>query len=132
MIFSADNPSVRFRKHQNWFFAGRKAELRCVASGWPLPTVKWLMNGKQVKDGDLNETVYFSESVAEESITLSLHFSEVKPQHVGEFTCEAENKFKVTRRNTEVSIKCKGLFRILNTCNNKLSKDKNSIRALYI
>ena len=90
------------------------------------------MNGKQVKDGDLNETVYFSESVAEETITLSLHFSEVKPQHVGEFTCEAENKFKVTRRNTEVSIKCKGLFRILNTCNNKLSKDKNSIRALYI
>ena len=113
MTLSTDNPSVRFNEHRNWFSAGRKAELNCVASGWPLPTVKWLIDGKQVNDGDLNDTIHLKESATKESITLSLHLSKINPQHVGEFTCEAANKFKVTRRNIEISsISCKELFRV--------------------
>ena len=102
-----DNPSVSLTDDTGFLFAGRKAVLHCNAAGWPLPTVEWLMNGKQLKDGDLNDTVYLVEKQLREHITLSLHFSDFQLRHSGNFTCEAKNKYHEKRRNVHVLISCK-------------------------
>ena len=57
-------------------FVGREAVIFCNVTGWPPLTVKWLMNGTELKDGDLNISVsLIKEGKKAESIKSSLHFS---------------------------------------------------------
>ena len=106
-FYLTDNPSVSLAEDTGFLFAGRKAVLHCNAEGWPLPTVKWLVKGKQLRDGDLNQTISLTEEKLREQISLSLHFSNVKVLHAGNYTCEARNKYREKRRNIQVSISCK-------------------------
>ncbi|KAJ7385109.1 hypothetical protein OS493_017477 [Desmophyllum pertusum] len=86
-----------------------------MAFGWPLPAVKWLMNGKELRNGDLNQTVSLEEAKDGEQFNLSLHFSEVNTMHAGTFTCEAQNKYHTKERNIQVSITCPPMFNTLTT-----------------
>ena len=65
------------------------------------------MNGKELRNGDLNQTVSLKEDKKGEQFNLSLHFSEVNTRHAGNFTCEAQNKYHKKERNIQVSITCK-------------------------
>lgn len=94
------------------FFVGRNAVISCNVTGWPLPKVKWFMNGMEVRDGDLNLSVYLQEEKRAEKINSSLHFSELDKLHAAYFTCEAKNKFFTRRRNIQVSVTCKGALSI--------------------
>ena len=94
-------------------FAGRKAVIFCNVTGWPLPTVKWLMNGMELKDGDLNISVSLKEAKNAESINSSLQFSEVDIRHAGFFSCEAKNKYLTRRRNIQVSVTCEGALVVI-------------------
>ena len=66
------------------------------------------MNGKELRNGDLNQTVSLEEEKDEEQFNLSLHFSELNIRHAVNFTCEAKNEYHTKRRNVQVSITCKG------------------------
>lgn len=109
-FYVLDNPSIRLAENVRTLFVGREAVLRCMVSGVPLPTVKWLMNGKELRNGDLNQTISLEKAKEEEQFNISLHISEVNIKHVGNFTCEARNKYHTTRRNVHVKLTCKGAF----------------------
>lgn len=94
-------------------FVGREAVIFCNVTGWPSPTVKWLMNGMELKDGDLNNSVSLKGGKKAESINSSLHFSEVDMRHAGFFSCEAENKYLTKKRNIQVSVTCEGTLVVI-------------------
>lgn len=106
VIKAVDNPSIRMAEDSVQLFVGREAVIFCNVTGWPPPTVKWLMNGTELKDGDLNTSVSLKEGKKAESIHSSLHFSEVDIRHTGFFSCEAENKYLTKKRNIQVSVTC--------------------------
>lgn len=95
-------------------FVGREAVIFCnVTSRTPL-TVKWLMNGTELKDGDLNISVsLIKEGKKAENIKSSLHFSEVDIRHAGFFSCEAKNKYYTKKRNIQVSVTCEGTLVVI-------------------
>lgn len=95
-------------------FVGREAVIFCnVTSRTPL-TVKWLMNGTELKDGDLNISVsLIKEGKKAESIKSSLHFSEVDIRHAGFFSCEAKNNYHTKKRNIQVSVTCEGTLVVI-------------------
>ena len=94
-------------------FVGRKAVVFCNVTGWPPPTVKWLMNGKELKNGFLNISVSPEEGKKAKSINSSLHFSEVDIRHAGFFSCEAENMYHTKKRNIQVSVTCEGTLVVI-------------------
>ena len=87
-------------------FAGRIVGFDCVTSGWPLPTVKWLMNGKELKDGDNDHTVVVERKIKGNHLNLSLAISDVDIAHAGNYTCQATNKFRTKRRDILVTVSC--------------------------
>ncbi len=68
------------------------------------------MNGKELKSGDLNQTISLEVDRKGEQFIMLLYFSEVNINHVGNFTCEATNKYHMTRRNIQVLPTCKVTF----------------------
>lgn len=95
-------------------FVGREAVIFCNVTGWPPLTIKWLMNGTELKDGDLNISVsLIKEGKKAESIKSSLHFSEVDLRHAGFFSCEAENNYRTKKRNIKVSVTCEGTLVVI-------------------
>ncbi|KAJ7385106.1 hypothetical protein OS493_017474 [Desmophyllum pertusum] len=104
-----DNLSIRLDEDVRSLLVGRKNVLQCIVSGWPRPAVKWLMNGKELRNGDLNQTVSLEEEEIDgEQFSLSLHFSElnIRARHAVNFTCDAKNKYHTKRRDIQVSITC--------------------------
>ncbi|XP_078371996.1 uncharacterized protein LOC144655586 [Oculina patagonica] len=64
------------------------------------------MNGKELKDGDLNQTISLEVDRKGEKFNMLLYFSKVNIKHVGNFTCEATNKYHTTKRDIQVLITC--------------------------
>ena len=91
----------------SFLFGGRKASLTCIASGWPLPTVKWFMNGGELTNGDVNQTISLTKEKNEKQLNLSLDIFGANVKHAGYFTCEAKNKYHTKRRHIQVSVTCK-------------------------
>ena len=81
--------------------------MTCIASGWPLPTVKWFMNGEELTNGDVNQTISSREEKNEKQLNSSLDISEANMKHAGNFTCEAKNRYHTKRRHIQVSLTCK-------------------------
>ncbi|KAJ7383418.1 hypothetical protein OS493_028094 [Desmophyllum pertusum] len=81
VLWAIDSLSIGLDEDVRSLFAGRKSVLHCIVSGWPLPVVKWLMNGKELRNGDLNQTVSLEEEKDEEQCNSSLHFSELNIRH---------------------------------------------------
>ena len=102
-----DNPWIRFHKSRVSLFAGESYTLDCRAWGIPPPAVKWLRNGQELLKRDLNGTISIAGGAAEKEITLKLQFSNVEPQHAGNYTCEARNKYNKRKRNLTVLVSCK-------------------------
>lgn len=111
-----DNPIVQLSENGGTLFAGRKAVFHCIASGLPPPTAKWLMNGKELRNGDLNKTITLERKTDGEQLQLSLHISDVDFGHAGIVTCEAENKYCMKRRSIQVSVSCKFYFSCFISC----------------
>ncbi|KAJ7350185.1 Inactive tyrosine-protein kinase 7 [Desmophyllum pertusum] len=85
------------------------------------------MNGKELRNGDLNQTVSLKEYKKGEQFNLSLHFSEVNTRHAGNFTCEAQNKYHKKERNIQVSITCPPMFSTLTTLPPRAEPGGNAI-----
>ena len=82
-----------------------------MTTGWPVPTVTWLMNGKELKDGDMNQTIALEKNSEGDQFNLSLHILDVDLRHAGNYTCEAtNNKYRSKRRNVLVTVSCKRLL----------------------
>ena len=84
-------------------FAGKKQDFNCTASGWPLPKVKWLMNGTELKDGDMNQTIYLKNKTVGDNLILTLAIFDVDLRHAGEYTCEATNNYGTNNRSMSVT-----------------------------
>ena len=67
------------------------------------------MNGKQLNDSDLNQTVSLANIVQGEETFLSLYLSEVDIRHAANFTCEARNDYQMERRSFQVLPTCEGI-----------------------
>nr|XP_018666843.1 basement membrane-specific heparan sulfate proteoglycan core protein [Ciona intestinalis] len=70
---------------------GNQAELRCVATGKPSPTIKW-----SKRNGELPEGSYQTEG--------TLIIPSLSASHVGEFTCTATNVLGSDSKTVTVSI----------------------------
>ena len=106
-IYFLDNPSIQLAQDVSFLFGVRKAVLTCIASGWPLPIVKWLMNGEKLTNGDVNQTISLKEEKDDKQLNSSLYIFEANMKHAGNFTCEAKNKYHTKRRHIQVSVTCK-------------------------
>ena len=105
--------SIRMAVDSVQLFVGREAVIFCNVTSRKTLTVKWLINGTELKDGDLNISVSPKEGKKAKSIKSSLHFSEVDRRHAGFFSCEAENKFLTKKRNIQVSVTCEGTLVVI-------------------
>jgi len=65
------------------------------------------MNGEELTNGDVNQTISLREEKIEKQLKLSLDISEANMKHAGSFTCEAKNKYHTKRRHIQVSLTCK-------------------------
>ena len=65
------------------------------------------MNGDELTNGDVNQTISLREGKDEKQLNLSLYISEANMKHAGNFTCEAKNKYHTKRRHIQVSLTCK-------------------------
>lgn len=69
------------------------------------------MNGKELKDGDMNQTIALEKNSGGDQFKLSLHILDVDLRHAGSYTCEAtNNKYRSKRRNVLVTVSCKRLL----------------------
>ena len=69
--------------------AGTDPTFHCYASGWPRPTVTWLRNSSEIRNGD-NEQSY-KLNRREDGVDLTI-LSVSQKEHAGLYTCLAENK----------------------------------------
>ncbi|XP_035206378.1 obscurin-like isoform X2 [Stegodyphus dumicola] len=63
------------------------AKLECKVSGDPRPDIKWLKNGVEVPDDDMNVQKHHLPSGE-----VSLVFDKCKPENAGNYVCTARNK----------------------------------------
>lgn len=101
-----DNPWISFDQNRASLFAGGSHVLKCHTWGIPSPAVKWMRNGQELKDGDLNGTISLGEHGVVGLITIELHFSNVQSAHNGNYTCESRNKYNTKRLNLTVLVSC--------------------------
>lgn len=107
------NPWVSFDEDHISQFVGKPQVLTCYSTGSPLPEVKWLRNGNELHDGDLNETVtlrYDGLIVKSGKQAHHLVISNVQPDHGGNYTCEGRNKYFTRRQDILLSCSCKYMF----------------------
>jgi hypothetical protein len=67
---------------------GHQVVLVCHASGQPIPTIKWIRNGKDY-------------------MTEELKLGPLKPEHTGRYTCVAENGKQPVTENVILNVQCK-------------------------
>ena len=109
--FSPGNPWVRIdNSHVSQFVAERRVNLTCHIGGSPPPSVKWLINGKELRDGDLNRTITIRDNRVHGKFGRNTHellIYNIQLKHAGNYTCEARNKYYTRRRNILVTCSCK-------------------------
>ena len=83
-------------------FAGEEKNLNCSVEGLSPLTVRWLMNNTVLKE---------RKSQQGNRVNLSLYFPELDLHHTGNYTCEASNYNRPTKkRTTLVTVTCKQLL----------------------
>ena len=109
-------PSIKLAVEGTSLFAGRRLEFTCMTSTSAITdlSVKWLMNGVEVKDGDMNKTIFLEEVKANFGNTirtldknLSIQFVDLDIRHAGNFTCEVSDMFSTKTCNTSSTVLCK-------------------------
>ena len=65
------------------------------------------MNGKELKDGDMNQTIYLKNTTDGDTSILTLVIVDLDLRHAGEYTCEASNNYGTNNRSTSVTVSCK-------------------------
>ena len=111
--FVSDNPSIQLSEDAASLFAGGNYAFECITAGRPLPTVTWLMNGKELKGGEMNQTIVLEEKSEGDHLNVTLHISDVELRHAGNYTCEAVNKYSMKARNNLVTVSCKRILLVL-------------------
>ncbi|XP_076325922.1 cell adhesion molecule Dscam1-like isoform X2 [Tachypleus tridentatus] len=89
-VIIADNPPVFLEKFETQSgIPGKPTSLKCMASGSPLPQVTWTLDGFSVPE---NFGFRFGDYVTRENTVVSfVNISNTKPQHGGNYECQASN-----------------------------------------
>ena len=103
---SPGDPSVFLYGFRESLYEDEELHLNCKALGLPLPDMKWLKNGLELKDGDLNGTVSIFKWSTVGGRGSDLRVFRVERQHAGNYTCQAQNKYNTRRQSITVSVSC--------------------------
>lgn len=105
---TAGRPSIQLSEDLSSLFAGKKHSYSCAVEGWPLPVVRWLKNGQELQNDEINQKIIIERRIkGEEHINVTLHILHVDIQGSENFTCEATNNITTESRSFIVS--CKAL-----------------------
>ena len=91
---SQQSPEIRRKPRPKSARSNQDIQFRCLISGYPEPSIRWLHNGSAIipeKDGNTRfKTTSFVSSTS--LISASLKIKNVKKSDEGEYTCLAQNK----------------------------------------
>ena len=65
------------------------------------------MNGRELKDGDIKQTIRLEKIKGKEIEYLGLHISEILLEHDGNYTCEVANRYHAKRGHRPIFVSCK-------------------------
>ena len=86
---------------------GRDPVFHCYASGWPKPSFTWLKDGVKIKDGDALHSYVLTERAQGLDSGLDLDILYARPEHAGQYSCVARNRFGVEQHDINLFLQSK-------------------------
>ena len=73
----------------------------CYASGWPSPSLVWLKDGKEIRNGDADNSYVLRKQPGGLDLTI---FYVRQTVHEGKYTCVARNQYGKKRHSILLSV----------------------------
>ena len=88
---------------------GNNITITCEATGIPLPTIVWTVNGRVLMSDSVNTTTGNGVVLR---VTDTLTIMNVSREHTGVYTCSANNSVGSDNSNITITVQCKFLLRV--------------------
>ena len=82
----------------------------CIAEGEPFPRVAWFFEARELRDTE-DPNIYFQQN------KRVLIISNLLPNNIGLYFCQAENDFFPVKQSSEISLGFQGLLLAWDACN---------------